>query len=45
MLLQESGFKRGDIERLGTNSKLPGESLPLGRCPGWGGIPGMQGTL
>ena len=44
MLLQDSGFKRGEIERLGTNSKQPGESLPLGRHPGWDVGPGMQGT-
>ena len=44
MLLQDSGFKGGEIEGLGTNSKQPGESLPLGRRPGWDGGPGTQGT-
>ena len=34
-----------DIERLGTNSKPLDGSLPLGRCPGCGGSPEMQGTL
>ena len=45
MLLQDSGFKRGDIEMLGTNSKQPGDSHPLGRHPGWDGGPGTQETL
>ena len=33
MLLQDSGFIRGDIERLGTNSKQP---VSLSH---WGGVP------
>ena len=45
MLLQDSGLKRGDIETLGTNSKQPGDSHPLGGHPGWDGGPGTQETL